>query len=138
MNQYSMSTKIWLRFLIVFKTNLNEHPIYWKSFLRVLSFASFSQENEIVLVKQIWHSKVLKQYFMARNISFTLLTDFKSQFTGDSNSEIKLLESLKVNLLFPENYFVFLDETWHSEALNQDSMEQKIRIRLLTDFKTIW
>ena len=105
MNQYSMSTKIWLRLLIVFKTNSNEHPIYWKSFLRVLSFASFSQENEIVLVEQICHSKVLKQYFMARNISFTLLTDFKSQFTGNSNSEIKLLESLKVNLLFPEKLF---------------------------------
>ena len=102
-----MSTKIRLRLLIVFKTNLKETPIYGERFLRVLSFVSFSQENEIALVDQIWHSKVLKQYSMARNISFRLLTDFKSQFTGNSNLEIKLLESLKVNLLFPGKIILY-------------------------------
>ena len=69
--------------------------------MRVLSFASFPQENQFALAIQIWHSKVLKQYSMVRNISFKLLTDFKSRFTGNSNLEIKLLKSLKVNLLFP-------------------------------------
>ena len=44
---------------------------------------------------------------MAQNISFKLLTDFKSQFTGNSNLEIKLLESLKVNLLFPEKIILY-------------------------------
>ena len=39
-------------------------------------------------------------------------------------------------LLSQKNGFVFVNQIWHFKASNQHSLAQKIRFRLLTDFKT--
>ena len=39
-------------------------------------------------------------------------------------------------LLFQKNGFVFVNQIWHFKALNQYSVAQKIRFKLLPDFKT--
>ena len=73
---------------------------------------------------------------MAQKIRFRLSTDFKpnlqeTPILGESFSKV----SRRVSL-FHKNSFVFMNQIWHYKALNQYSIAQNIRFRLLTDFKT--
>ena len=58
---------------------------------------------------------------------------FQNKFKVHSNIGRTFLESLKLS---KKNGFVFVDQIWLSIVLNQYSMAQKIRLRVLTDFKT--
>ena len=99
-------------------------------------FASFLRKNDFVFLNQIWHFKALNQYLVAQNIRFRLLTDFKTNLQETETQREKFWRVSMFALLSRENGFVFVNQTCHFKALNQYSVAQKIRFRLLIDFET--
>ena len=80
LSHYFQPDKIPFRLLTGFQTILQEIHIQGKSFGRVSTFASLSQENCFVFVKQFLHFKAFSHYFQPYNIRFRLLTGFKTIF----------------------------------------------------------
>ena len=122
----SMARKIRCRFLADFKTNLQETPVQGGSFWRSLRFASVSQKNCSEFVDQICHYKALSQYSMALKIRFRLLTVFKKNLWETPIQGERFLTVSRLVSLSQKNGFLFVDQIWHYEALNQYSMAQNI------------
>ena len=131
-----MYQKVELRVLADFKTNLLETPIHQGSFWRVWSFVSLFQKNGLVFVDQIWHSKSLNQYSVTQKIRFRRLGDFKTNLSETSIWGKTFWRVPRFVSLYQKNGFVFVKQIWSSQVLNQNCMVEKIRFRVLTDFKT--
>ena len=101
----------------------------WKACLPFL-------ENSFVFVHQMWHYKALNQYSMAQKIRFRLLTNFKRNLSETPIQRESFWRVTRFALFSQKKFFVFMDKIWHCKTLNQCSLAHKIRLSLLTDFKT--
>ena len=136
LNQYSITRKIRFKLLADFKTNLQETPRQGESLWRVPRFASFSQKNGFVFADQYWHCKALNQYPITQKFRFRLLINFKTNLQETPIQQESFWRVPRFASFPQKNGFVFFEQIWHYKALNQYSMAQRIRFRLLTDFKT--
>ena len=74
-----------------------------------------------------------------KNINYSherLFTDPKTSLQGTPIWGESFQRVSKLTSFSQKNGFVFADQIWHYKALNQYFMAQKIRFRLLVDFKT--
>ena len=98
-------------------------------------FASLSQKNGFVFVNQIWHFKALNQYYIAQKIWFRMMKDFKTNLQETPIKGESFWRVSRFAQFSQKNSFVFVKQIWHFQALNQYSIAEKIRFRVLTDFK---
>ena len=136
LNYYFQPYKIRFRLFTGFKTNLQETQTQGELFGRVSMFASLSQKNGFVLVNQIWHYKALNHYFQPYQIRFRLFPGFKTNLQETKIQREQFGRVSMFSLLSQKNGFVFVNQIWHFQVLHHYFQPYKIRLRLLTGFKT--
>ena len=109
-----------------------------KVFWRIWSGASLPQQNDLVFVNQILHSKALDQYSITEKIWFRVLEDFKTnllktQISGESFWRVSSFASF-----FQKTDFVLFDQNLPSKALTNTPWLRRFDLDFWQTWKQIY
>ena len=78
---------------------------------------------------------ITKLIFNQSESSIKAFDRIENKYIANSIIREEFFKSSNVFRVVQENFFVFIDQMWHSKASNQYFINQKIRFTLLADFK---
>ena len=130
-----VTSNIEFRLLADSKISVWITPIWKETFWEISRSASFCLKTGFVFVDQIWHYKAMYYYSIIKKIRSRRLKDPKKSLQETPSWEKSFWKVSRFALLFQKNGFVCVIKLSHYKALNQNSMTQKFRFKILTDFK---
>ena len=130
-----VTSNIEFRLLADSKISVWITPIWKETFWKISRSASFCLKTGFVFVDQIWHYKAMYYYSIIKKIRSRRLKDPKKSLQETPSWEKSFWKVSRFALLFQKNGFVCVIKLSHYKALNQSSMTQKFRFKILTDFK---